>query len=427
MKKFNVFLALLAVLLMVMTGCGRHGDEGFAGGIDNPDDTASIQLMTEFSINGYPGTIDAMAKTIRVTLPAGTDLKALIATFTASGNVQVNGVDQESGVTPNDFTKPVTYTVTMPDGTTQRYTVAIKRGFGLITPKVGSTTVIDPDKGFISGLKPELTKEEFERDYINPAPAGYHYEYEPNNGVLGTGTKVKVVDAAGNVIDTYTIVIYVDLSGDGHINASDALRVLHVANGSVTWDPATQGHLFEAGDVNGNGFIDKFDAEIILAASVGNLTIDQVTGLPTDFHIIPKAGSTTTIGIDMIVGLESGLTKEKFESDYIQVGDGYRLEYDPNNGVLGTGTKVKVIEIATGNVVKTYTIVIYGDVNGDGNIDSIDAGLIVDFENYATTFNEFQLEAGDVNGDGNVDSIDAGNIVNVENYIMSIDETNGLA
>ncbi|MFP4442304.1 MAG: hypothetical protein ACLFST_04225 [Spirochaetia bacterium] len=64
---------------------------------------------------------------ILVTVPYGTDLTALVAAFTAASGaaVTVDGIVQESGVTANDFTDPVTYTVTAEDGTTREYTAAV--------------------------------------------------------------------------------------------------------------------------------------------------------------------------------------------------------------------------------------------------------------------------------------------------------------
>jgi len=74
--------------------------------------------------NGVVGTIaDA---TITMTVPFATDLTALVATFTTTGaSVSVKGTKQTSGVTPNDFTNPVTYTVTALDGSTKDYTVTV--------------------------------------------------------------------------------------------------------------------------------------------------------------------------------------------------------------------------------------------------------------------------------------------------------------
>jgi formylglycine-generating enzyme required for sulfatase activity len=63
---------------------------------------------------------------ISVTVPYGTDVTSLVATFTTTGtSVTVGGTEQESGTTANDFTDPVTYTVTAEDSSTRDYVVAV--------------------------------------------------------------------------------------------------------------------------------------------------------------------------------------------------------------------------------------------------------------------------------------------------------------
>lgn len=65
---------------------------------------------------------------IEVALPAGTDLTALVAQFTvnAGNTVTVDGAAQTSGVTANDFTDPVDYTIRNSSGSNNlRYTVTV--------------------------------------------------------------------------------------------------------------------------------------------------------------------------------------------------------------------------------------------------------------------------------------------------------------
>jgi hypothetical protein len=53
---------------------------------------------------------------IDVAVPAGTDVTKLVATFeTIGASVTVGVTSQVSGVTKNDFTSPVIYTVTAAD------------------------------------------------------------------------------------------------------------------------------------------------------------------------------------------------------------------------------------------------------------------------------------------------------------------------
>ncbi len=68
--------------------------------------------------------MDQAAGTIRVAVPHGTDVTSLVASFDTTGTrVSVEDTDQESGVTINDFTEPLTYVVHAEDGTTASYVV----------------------------------------------------------------------------------------------------------------------------------------------------------------------------------------------------------------------------------------------------------------------------------------------------------------
>ncbi len=61
-----------------------------------------------------------------------------------------------------------------------------------------------------------------------------------------------------------------------------------------------------------------------------------------------------------------------------------------------------------GQEEKTYVL---GDVNGDGRINVLDAGLIVSYYTGVKTLDETQQLAADVNGDGRINVLDAGLIV----------------
>lgn len=80
--------------------------------------------ITAFSIGDSNGIISE--NTILVTVPYGTDLSSLVATFTTVANapVTVAGIIQVSGVTANNFTNPLTYIVTN-GGASQNYVVTV--------------------------------------------------------------------------------------------------------------------------------------------------------------------------------------------------------------------------------------------------------------------------------------------------------------
>lgn len=140
-------------------------------------------------------------------------------------------------------------------------------------------------------------------------------------------------------------------------------------------------------------------------------------------------GSATVIDRvnGLIYGLSAGLTS--LDANLVGVG-GATLEVIKSSGaVCGTGT---VVNVKNGGVtINTFKVVVFGDVNGDGTIDSLDAGTLIDFENYLVLWvpgsDDCYLTAGNINGDTTIDSLDAGNIIDYENYLKTINQVNGLA
>jgi hypothetical protein len=94
--------------------------------------SATAKAFTAFGIQSpaVSGTIDESARMIAITEPYGTSVTSLIATFTSTGaNVLIGSTAQTSGVTVNDFTNPVTYTVVAQDGSTADYKVTVTLSF----------------------------------------------------------------------------------------------------------------------------------------------------------------------------------------------------------------------------------------------------------------------------------------------------------
>jgi hypothetical protein len=86
------------------------------------------RAITKFILDGQNSIIDESARSITVTFPSTKDITGLIATFISTGiNVSVSGKDQVSGVTVNDFSSPLVYTVTAENGTTADYTVKVNK------------------------------------------------------------------------------------------------------------------------------------------------------------------------------------------------------------------------------------------------------------------------------------------------------------
>ncbi|MDD4977634.1 MAG: ice-binding family protein [Gallionella sp.] len=119
-KPLTWFTALL--MIAALAGCG---------GTDTVLPASSGNAITNYSFVAYPGapvtiTQAGVVKSIDLTLPFGTNLTALVATFKTTGaNVTVATVVQTSGVTPNNFGSPVTYSVTAANGIKTTYVVTV--------------------------------------------------------------------------------------------------------------------------------------------------------------------------------------------------------------------------------------------------------------------------------------------------------------
>jgi len=142
----------------------------------------------------------------------------------------------------------------------------------------GSPAVIHHESKVICGLVPGMSAAEFESTYVNITGDG-RLEYSPADS-FGTGTVVSLIDnVTGETVETFTIVIYGDVNGDGAINVLDADVAAAVQNWTMEWDPVSQACFYQAGDVDGDGIISGIDADIMNGYANWIVDIDQVTGL----------------------------------------------------------------------------------------------------------------------------------------------------
>jgi len=350
-----------------------------------------------------------------------------------------NTVTSFSGVTTQPLTWPATFV--SGENTIYNYTVTLfNAGSGSLNG--GYPTVINDGKWLFSfklqvnagatGSGRIFMDNRWTRNASYPTGSQYFYWCADGTTLSAAGSSTMDFNADFSLadrtvsLDTSKIVTF-DLNG----GTGTAPAAQSGATGTAVTLPAQTG--FNRQNYNFLGWAASQTATSPLASytiPAADATLYAVwSKMPVTLNA--KSGSNTVINNNFIYGLASGITAAGFSTNYVTVNGNGRLAFTPDTGVIGTGTKVDLIDNTTQAIAATYYIVIYGDVNGDGNIDSIDAGIMVDLENYIITWDKVadaaKFKAGDVNGDGNIDSLDAGIAVDSENYIMHINQATGIA
>lgn len=127
----------------------------------------------------------------------------------------------------------------------------------------------------------------------------------------------------------------------------------------------------------------------------------------------------TTVTSDAKTGYIYGLDEGFADiASYVTVKDGTGTSaFIPTVNGNGTGSKLEIYTI-TGALYKTYTIIIFGDVNGDCKSDGMDAVLIGCVANNMGEYDDSIKYAADVNFDGSVSDADS---VTVAGYAIGND------
>jgi len=275
---------------------------------------------------------------------------------------------------------------------------------------------------------------------------------------------VNNTNPAAAVLDYENVELGADIEYDADIKASANGKVLIVPEttaDTVTapeFDGAVVATLKYTYSGTGSATLTIANAPKKADAPAGSLIAarmddgDIVTGTPvvgqdatvTGSVVIGSAAAPEIVAIDGTMGVVD-TTRTTIDADNSIECDGYLYGVDPydagetvdsvftvNNGSMeiianeagsecGTGTMVNVLD-NDGNVVETYVLIIFGDVNGDGFADTLDSGDIEFHDAYMLgetgRLLAYQEFAGDVNADGSSDTLDSGDIEFHDAYML---------
>jgi hypothetical protein len=154
--------------------------------------------------------------------------------------------------------------------------------------------------------------------------------------------------------------------------------------------------------------------------------IDSLEPLVERFELKSTAKVKTQGGMNYIYGLQTNLTKAKFQSTYVDY-EGVKLEYEMTTSrYLGTGSKV-IVRSESGNLIAEYIIIIYGDVDGSATINSNDAlTLSNSITGVTESLTGAQKLAANVEGTRiQINNLDKGVIKSVVSGTMNINQVTG--
>ncbi|MCM1502926.1 MAG: CotH kinase family protein [Bacteroidales bacterium] len=135
----TVRVCLAAIAMSGMAACRLSIDD-----VPAEEPMVSRPVFTDFSLGNYSGTKKSLSTEIGdgnvvVIYPYGENVDILKATFaTDAVEVTVNGINQVSGTTSNDFSRPVRYRLVSEDGIVSEYIVSVR--FASDVPVIYITT-----------------------------------------------------------------------------------------------------------------------------------------------------------------------------------------------------------------------------------------------------------------------------------------------
>jgi len=144
----------------------------------------------------------------------------------------------------------------------------------------------------------------------------------------------------------------------------------------------------------------------VLAAGAGSAEYVPANG---DCVLQLRVGADGKVPVYYTNGLLVGIpVGTKVSDGLLKAPDGKTLSYSPDNGVLSTGT---VVTVSSG---ESYTLVTYGDINGDSVLDALDATMIQRYvHHHRNGASAAQLEAALIDDDDETEVMDFSMFVNL--------------
>ena len=234
-------MLLYFVLFSLFISCSENREDELSSVSQLESFTFHPEFNTELEAV-TTGTISNLG--ITVSIPYGVSADGLIASFEYSGaSVKIGSTEQISGVTENDFSDPVVYSVIAEDGTKTDYTVTVTKDLPRI-PKVyinttGGAPILDKENYVNSTVRIEDIDKYYTDEIQFTATAGIRGRGNSTWGMPKKPYRVKLDDKASllgmsNDRDWALLANYTDKTLLRNIIAFEIARIAE-----MSWTPAS--------------------------------------------------------------------------------------------------------------------------------------------------------------------------------------------
>lgn len=248
----------------------------------------------------------------------------------------------------------------------------------------------------VAEVTTDLTAVDSAKIYANTNMNSEKFGFVLVTYIGGANDTVSAID--NKTLLTFTITAKSDVSGDALVKCvTDSAKTDDNVEGMLYFGATTSGTTITSIPENVEN-IDVKNASKSATITTGGADLVAKADMPTVIDNINK----------YIYGITAGDSVE----DYIQVNNGsFELVANSSGYTNGTGATVNV-KNTSGTVVDTYTVIIFGDVNGDGNVTGTDASIVENASLGGIIEGDAYNAAADSNGDYSVSGTDASIIGN---------------
>ena len=303
-------------------------------------------------------------------------------------------------------TKNATYTAAY-TSTVNQYTVTFKNDDGTVLQTGKWDYNATPT---YSGATPTKT-----------ATAQYSYTFAGWSPTVAKVTKNATYTATyTSTVNTYTVT----LDPDGGTCGIPAITAYYNEIYGTLPEPTRDGFAFDGWFLA--------DGTLVTESTICTMTADHTltahwTAVETSGALTAKADSGAVVDRErgFVYGLAFGVTEAALREQYLDIADGTHIEIERVSAAIGTGTVLHLVDDTTGDELESFTVVIFGDVTGDGLLNSSDVTEIRSVNAGIITYeaDSAQFFAADVTRDGNVNSSDVTEFRNANAGISDVSQT----